>query len=75
MSCRRAPPPADSYGTVLASKSTFSCCPGDWKPAWGDDVIELSKEDALFFQAHKRHEFKAVGKRACRYMLIIHNRT
>lgn len=41
----------------------------------GDDVHELSKDDALFFQAHRRHEFKAVGKRACRYMLIIHNRT
>ncbi len=41
----------------------------------GDDVHILSEGDALFFQAHKRHEFKAAGKGACRYMLIIHNRT
>lgn len=41
----------------------------------GDDVHGLEEGDALFFQAHKRHEFRATGKTACRYMLIIHNRT
>ena len=48
---------------------------GELEARLGDDVHHLSECDALFFQAHKSHEFKAVGKRACRYMLISHNRT
>lgn len=48
---------------------------GKLEACLGADVHLLSDGDALFFQAHKKHAFKAVGKRACRFMLIIHNRT
>ena len=39
----------------------------------GGDTRRLEPGDALYFQAHVPHNFRAIGDAACRYMLIINN--
>ena len=72
-------PPGVSTGTFVPHRigveEYIYVLSGKLEARLGDEVHMLCEGDALFFQAHKSHAFKAAGKGACRYMLIIHNRT